>query len=80
MQKLLKEMKPGLTQIIVHCSDAGEHFKNISGSGSTRLAEMKLMIDPEIKEFIKSQGIILTTWRELKQRRDNVGKEAQAVK
>jgi hypothetical protein len=80
LKKLLKEMKPGLTQIIVHCSDAGEHFKKISGSGPARLAEMKLMTDPDIKAFIEKEGIILTTWRELKQRRDKVGKEAQAAK
>ena len=80
LKKLLKEMRPGVTQIIVHCSDAGEHFKNISGSGPARLAEMKLMTDPDIKAFIEKEGIILTTWRELKQRRDKVGKEAQAAK
>ena len=80
LKKLLKDMKPGVTQIIVHCSDAGEHFKNISGSGPARLAEMKLMADPEIKEFIEKEGIVLTTWRELKQRRDNICDEAGAVK
>ncbi|HPS56248.1 MAG TPA: polysaccharide deacetylase family protein [Sedimentisphaerales bacterium] len=73
LKKLLKEMKPGVTQIIVHCSDAGEHFTNISGSGTARLAEMKLMMDEDIREYIKTQGIILTTWRELKQRRDKIG-------
>jgi len=53
LKKLLKEMRPGVTQIIVHCSDAGEHFKNISGSGSARLAEMKLMAAiPYQKDFL----------------------------
>jgi len=80
LKKLLKEMKPGVTQIIVHCSDASEHFKSISGSGLARLAEMKLMMDPEIKEFIEKEGIILTTWRELKQRRDKAGNESEAKK
>lgn len=69
---LLKEMKPGVTQIIVHCSDAGEHFKNISGSGPARLSEMNLMMDKDIKEVIKKEEIILTTWRQLKQRRQAV--------
>jgi len=28
------------------------------------------MLDPDIRAFIQDQGIVLTTWRELKQRRD----------
>jgi chitin disaccharide deacetylase len=75
LKTLLQEMKPGIMQIIVHCSDAGAHFNNISASGPKRLAEMMLMMDDDIKELIKKEGIILTTWRELKQRRDKVSSE-----
>lgn len=67
---LLRNMKPGITQIIVHCTAPTEVFPHISGSGRAREAEMNLMIDPDVRSFIKDQGIVLTTWRELKQRRD----------
>jgi predicted glycoside hydrolase/deacetylase ChbG (UPF0249 family) len=69
---LLDTMQPGITEIIVHCTDPSENFPHISGSGNTRKAEMNLMIDPKIKSFIKTEGIVLTTWRELKKRRDAV--------
>ncbi len=39
-----------------------------------RLAELEAMLDPEVKQAIQEQKIILTTWRELKQRRDAVKK------
>jgi len=68
--ELLRTMKPGVTQIIVHCTAPTEVFPHISGSGRAREAEMNLMIDPDVRSFIKDQGIILTTWRELKARRD----------
>ena len=32
------------------------------------------MLDPEVRSFIKDQGILLTTWRELKPRRDAAGR------
>ena len=67
--KLLRDMKPGITQIIVHCTVQTEVFSHISGSGANREAELRLLTDPDIKKFIKSEGIILTTWRELKKRR-----------
>ena len=67
--KLLRDMKPGITQIIVHCTVQTEVFSHISGSGANREAELRLLTDPDIKKFIESEGIILTTWRELKKRR-----------
>ncbi len=66
---LLREMKPGITQIIVHCTEPTEVFSYISGSGPVRQAELKLMTDPDVKAFIDSEGIVLTSWRELKERR-----------
>jgi len=66
---LLREMKPGITEIIVHCTVQTEVFSHISGSGPTREAELRLLTDPEIKAFIQNEGIVLTTWRELKKRR-----------
>ena len=72
LMSLLREMTPGITQIIVHCTDPSETFSEISGSGSARKAEMQLMMDPDIKSCIEKESIILTTWRELKERRDRV--------
>lgn len=69
---LLRDMKPGITQIIVHCTDPTEVFSYISGSGAARQAELRLMTDPEVKAFIESDGIVLTTWRELKERRQRI--------
>ena len=69
---LLRQMKPGITEIIVHCTVQTEVFSHISGSGPTREAELRLLTDPEVKSFIKNEGIVLTTWRELKKRRAQV--------
>jgi hypothetical protein len=33
---------------------------------------MLAMLDPALKKYIQDNGIILTTWRELKQRRDKI--------
>ncbi len=70
--QLLREMKPGITEIIVHCTVQTEVFSHISGSGPTREAELRLLTDPDVKAFIEKEGIVLTTWRELKKRRAQV--------
>lgn len=71
----LLTMKPGVTQIIVHCTRPSEEFKHISDTGPKRLTELRIVTDPEVKQVIDEEGIILTTWRELKVRRDKVAAE-----
>jgi chitin disaccharide deacetylase len=70
--KFLRTVEPGVTQLIVHCTRPGESFKNISGSGPNRLAELESMLDPDVKRTIAEEKIILTTWRELKQKREEI--------
>lgn len=71
--KLLTDMQPGITEIIVHCTAPTEVFAQISSSGPARAAELRLMLDPDVRAFLRKGGFVLTTWRELKQRRDKVG-------
>lgn len=68
--EIIKELKPGVTEIIVHCTLRDENFDAISPSGDTRQADLDVTTDPEIIKLVKDEGIILTTWRELKERRD----------
>lgn len=66
----LREMKPGLTQFIVHATRPSDNFKEVTGSGPMRLAELEALTSPEVKKVVEEEKVILTTWRELKQRRD----------
>lgn len=66
----INELKPGLTMVIMHCTWPSEVFPHISGSGTKRKGDLLAMMAPEFKKFLNDQKIILTTWRELKQRRD----------
>jgi hypothetical protein len=68
----LKTLKPGLTMMIMHCTETGDEFKYISDSGPTRHGDLLAMMNPAFKKALTNQGIILTTWREVKQRRDKL--------
>jgi hypothetical protein len=65
----LTHLQPGVTMMIMHCSDAGAHFARISDSGPLRRGDMLAMLDPAFAKAIRDQGITLTTWRELMRRR-----------
>ena len=70
--ELLTSARPGLTYIIMHCTVPTPTFDQISTSGPTRKGDMLAMMDPNLKAFIAKEGIIVTTWRELMERRKGI--------
>jgi hypothetical protein len=70
----IKSLQPGVTMMIMHCTATTEVFQHISDSGPVRRGDLLAMLDPELKKALQDEGIILTTWRELKNRRSKAGK------
>ncbi len=68
----LKSLKPGITMIIMHCTATSDIFEKISSSGPTRKGDLLAMMDPAFRKALAEEKIILTTWRELKERRDKI--------
>ncbi len=65
----ISSLKPGVTMMIMHCTAPTEVFKHISDSGPVRKGDMLVMLDPKFKKALEKEHIILTTWRELMERR-----------
>jgi predicted glycoside hydrolase/deacetylase ChbG (UPF0249 family) len=68
----VRGLKPGVTMMIMHCTRPTEVFAQISGSGTTRLGDLKAMLDPRLRKALADERIVLTTWRELMERRKAV--------
>ncbi len=68
----ISRLKPGVSMVIMHCTAPSEVFPYIASSGRLRKADMLAMQDPSFRKFLKDEHIILTTWRELKERRDKI--------
>lgn len=65
----VRGLKPGVTMMIMHCTRPTEVFGQISTSGTVRLGDLKAMIDPRLRKALADERIVLTTWRELMERR-----------
>jgi hypothetical protein len=65
----IRDLRPGVTMVILHATDADDNFAFVSGSGPSRRGDMLAMIAPELAKVVEAEGLILTTWRELGERR-----------
>lgn len=67
-----EQLQAGVTMVIMHCTAPTEVFAHISDSEMTRRGDLLAMLSPKLRKYIDDNGIILTTWRELKERRDKI--------
>jgi len=65
---LIRSLKPGLHEIIYHPSIDTPGLKKITGSWQQRIWEDKMFADAEVQDFLKEQGIILSSWKEVMER------------
>lgn len=68
----LQSLQPGITMLITHCTDPSETFKYISDTGPLRKADLLAMLNPAFKKALQDNGIVVTTWRELMERRKKI--------
>lgn len=69
LSALLKTLKPGITEILFHASEPSDIFPLVTGSSASRKGDLNALTSPLVKQTIESEGIILTTWKELTERR-----------
>jgi len=71
--QIIKNLKPGVTELYVHAQLPTDEAKAISGSWQTRGEEFETFAnDPDIKKLIADEGIVLIGYRPLRdlQRRE----------
>lgn len=61
----LRNLKPGVTMLIVHLGMDDPELKATTGSWEARHGDFLSFTDPEIAALIRELGIKLTTWREM---------------
>lgn len=63
--ELLRNLKPGVTMLIVHLGGEDEELKAITRSWRQRYADFVTFTAEETRQLLRDLGIRLTTWREL---------------
>ncbi|MCM3701726.1 polysaccharide deacetylase family protein [Paenibacillus macerans] len=66
MVRVLRSLRPGVSEIIIHPALASEELKAIHGEWEKRQWDLDLFRDPEVRETIRSEGIVMIRWRDLR--------------
>jgi len=65
-KEVIRNLKPGVTQIILHLGLDHVEMRNITSSWLARYNDFRIFNDPEMKNFIQEQGVKLIGWREMR--------------
>ena len=62
--KLLRGLRPGVTEIIIHCGVRNAELDAITSSSARRDADRRAFIDPELIAAVKKLGVEVITWKQ----------------
>ncbi len=63
--EIIRNLSPGVSQLIVHLGEETTELKSITNSWHIRENDYRIMTDPETKKVIEEAGVQLVTWREV---------------
>lgn len=65
-KNLIRNLQPGVSELILHLAVPGDEIKAITGSHRQRAEDYRLFTSESMRQFIKEQGVNLIGWKDLK--------------
>lgn len=63
----IRELKPGVSQIIIHCGYDNDELQGITGSHFLRGDDTRVFSDPEVRKTIDDLGVKIISWKQLRE-------------
>ena len=75
----MKNLQPGLTQIVAGPATESPAIKLISDDWQNRVWDHQLLTDPKVRQFLEDEGVLLSNWKQIMERFEK-GSESPAKK
>ena len=64
--KMLRTLKPGVTELIIHCGYDNPELQAITNSASRRDGDRRIFSDPDVAALIRTLDIEIISWRQFR--------------
>jgi predicted glycoside hydrolase/deacetylase ChbG (UPF0249 family) len=75
---MVRGLEAGITEMIFHPSVKTKGLRAITNRWEQRTWEHRLFTDPKVQEFLASEGLLFTNWKEMMRRHKAAGAEKPA--
>jgi hypothetical protein len=64
--EVIEKLKPGVTELIIHCGEDSDELRGIMGSWPYRVADKRAFLNPAVKKALDDAGVRLIGWGAIK--------------
>ncbi|MBM4000593.1 MAG: ChbG/HpnK family deacetylase [Planctomycetes bacterium] len=63
----LRQLKPGVTELIIHCGFDNEELRAITNSASRRDGDRRVFCEDDVRRLLADQGVKIVSWKQLRE-------------
>ena len=64
----IRDLKPGVSELIIHCGIENEELKAITNSASRRDGDRRIFTSETTRQLLQDENVTLLTWKQFRQR------------